>query len=97
MANDALHQGRSSYAGEFDHVYAVAGGLLRFCGHNGCLETVCLQQSILASCCSGLRQGATCEIPEHGGRDTETGKKLSDVADLFNPEPIMLRGRCGRQ
>ena len=120
VVNGELYQGKSSYAGEFGHVHAVDGGVLCFCGHTGCLETVCSQQSILAACCSGLRQGVNSEILKHCGGDAENiriehvitaanngdrfarnimaqaadtlGTKLSDVADLFNPELIILRG-----
>jgi N-acetylglucosamine repressor len=120
VVNGELYQGKSAYAGEFGHVHAVDGGVLCFCGHTGCLETVCSQQSILAACCSGLRQGVNSEILKHCGGDAENisiehviaaandgdrfarnvlaqaadvlGTKLSDVADLFNPELIVLRG-----
>jgi len=120
VVNGELYQGRSSYAGEFGHVHAVDDGQLCFCGHTGCLETVCSQQSILAACCSGLRQGVNSEILKHCGGDIQNigiqhviaaandgdrfarnvlgqagdvlGTKLSDVADLFNPELIILRG-----
>lgn len=120
VVNGELYQGKSSYAGEFGHVHAVDGGVLCFCGHTGCLETVCSQQSILAACCSGLRQGVNSDILKHCGGDAENiriehvitaanngdrfarnimaqaadtlGTKLSDVADLFNPELIILRG-----
>jgi predicted NBD/HSP70 family sugar kinase len=67
VVNGELYQGKSSYAGEFGHVHAVDGGVLCFCGHTGCLETVCSQQSILAACCSGLRQGVNSEILKHCG------------------------------
>ena len=120
VVNGELYQGRSAYAGEFGHVHAVDNGALCFCGHTGCLETVCSQQSILAACCNGLRQGVNSEILKHCGGDSENisiqhvitaandgdrfarnvlgqagdvlGTKLSDVADLFNPELIILRG-----
>jgi predicted NBD/HSP70 family sugar kinase len=120
VVNGELYQGKSSYAGEFGHVHAVDGGVLCYCGHSGCLETVCSQQSILSACCSGLRQGVNSEILKHCGGDSDNisiehviaaandgdrfarnilaqaadtlGTKLSDVADLFNPELIILRG-----
>ncbi len=120
VANGELYQGKSFYAGEFGHVHAADDGALCFCGHTGCLETVCSQQSILAACRSGLRQGVNSEILKHCGGDAENismehviaaandgdrfarnimaqagdvlGTKLSDVADLFNPELIILRG-----
>jgi len=120
VANGELYTGASSYAGEFGHVHAVDDGALCFCGHTGCLETVCSQQAILAACCAGLRQGVNSQILKHCGGDSEhitidhviaaandgdrfarnimgqagdaVGVKLSDVADLFNPELIILRG-----
>ena len=120
VVNGELYEGESAYAGEFGHVHAVDGGVLCFCGHAGCLETVCSLQSILAACCSGLRQGVNSAILKHCGGDSDTisiehvitaandgdrfarnilaqaadtlGTKLSDVADLFNPELIILRG-----
>ncbi len=120
VVNGELYQGGSSYAGEFGHVHAVDGGVLCYCGHSGCLETVCSQQSILSACCSGLRQGVNSEILKHCGGDSDNisiehviaaanngdrfarnilaqtadtlGTKLSDVADLFNPQLIILRG-----
>jgi N-acetylglucosamine repressor len=120
VANGELYTGASSYAGEFGHVHAVDDGALCFCGHTGCLETVCSQQAILSACCAGLRQGVNSQILKHCGGDSEhitidhviaaandgdrfarnimsqagdaIGVKLSDVADLFNPELIILRG-----
>jgi len=120
VVNGELYQGKSAYAGEFGHVHAVDDGTLCFCGHTGCLETVCSQASILAASCAGLRQGVNSEILKHCGGDSEAiaiehviaaandgdrfarnvlgqagdvlGTKLSDVADLFNPELIILRG-----
>jgi N-acetylglucosamine repressor len=120
VVNGELYQGKSSYAGELGHVHAVDGGVLCFCGHSGCLETVCSQQPILSACARGLRQGVNSEILKHCGGDIEhismehvimaandgdrfarnimaqaadaLGTKLSDVADLFNPELIILRG-----
>ena len=120
VVNGELYQGRSAYAGEFGHVHAVDNGQLCFCGHTGCLETVCSQAPILAASCSGLKQGVNSEILKHCGGDSQNiliehviaaandgdrfarnvlgqagdilGTKLSDVADLFNPELIILRG-----
>jgi len=120
VVNGELYQGRSAYAGEFGHVHAVDNGQLCFCGHTGCLETVCSQASILAASCNGLKQGVNSEILKHCGGDSQNiliehviaaandgdrfarnvlgqagdvlGTKLSDVADLFNPELIILRG-----
>jgi len=120
VVNGELYEGATSYAGEFGHVRAVDGGTLCFCGHTGCLETVCSQQSILAACRSGLGQGVNSEILKHCGGDSSDmaiehvitaandgdrfarnilsqagdtlGTKLSDVAHLFNPELIILRG-----
>jgi N-acetylglucosamine repressor len=120
VANGELYTGASSYAGEFGHVHAVDNGALCFCGHTGCLETVCSQQAILSACCAGLRQGVNSQILKHCGGDADhvtiehviaaagdgdrfarnimaqagdsIGMKLSDVADLFNPELIILRG-----
>ncbi len=120
VANGELYQGKSTYAGEFGHVHAVDNGVLCYCGHSGCLETVCSQPSILAACVGGLRQGVNSVILKHCGGDVQAvtiahiiaaandgdrfarnvlaqaadvlGTKLSDVADLFNPELIVLRG-----
>jgi N-acetylglucosamine repressor len=120
VANGELYTGKSSYAGEFGHVHAVDDGLLCYCGHTGCLETICSQQAILSACREGLRQGVNSDIRKHCVGDTECitiehvieaanngdrfarnvmvragdalGAKLADVANLFNPELIILRG-----
>ena len=120
VANGELYTGADSYAGEFGHVHATDNGVLCYCGHTGCLETLCSQQAILSASCAGLRQGVNSQILKHCGGDAEhitidhviaaandgdrfarnimsqagdaVGMKLSDVADLFNPELIILRG-----
>ena len=120
VANGELYTGASSYAGEFGHVHAADNGALCYCGHTGCLETLCSQQAILSASCAGLRQGVNSQILKYCGGDAEhitiehviaaandgdrfarnimgqagdaVGMKLSDVADLFNPELIILRG-----
>jgi N-acetylglucosamine repressor len=120
VVNGELYKGSSAYAGELGHVHVVDDGALCFCGHRGCLETVCSQQPILAASCDGLRQGVASEIRKHcgGASDQVTiehvitasndgdrfarnvmaqaaevlGTKLADVADVFNPELIILRG-----
>ncbi len=120
VANGALYTGRSSYAGEFGHMHAEEGGQLCYCGHTGCLETICSQQAILAACREGLRQGVSSDIRKHvpgdpagvtiehvveaannGDRFARNvmvragdvlGAKLADVANLFNPELVILRG-----
>jgi N-acetylglucosamine repressor len=120
VANGELYMGKSWYAGEFGHMHAVDGGPLCYCGHSGCLETICSQQAILAACREGLRQGVHSDIRKHAAGDIEAvtieqvieaanngdrfarnvmvragdalGAKLADVANLFNPELIVLRG-----
>ena len=120
VANGELYTGKSSYAGEFGHMHAVDGGLLCYCGHQGCLETICSQQAILSASREGLRQGVNSDIRKHCAGDIECvtiehvidaanngdrfarnimvrvgdalGAKLADVANLFNPELIVLRG-----
>jgi predicted NBD/HSP70 family sugar kinase len=101
-------------------MHAVDGGLLCYCGHQGCLETICSQQAILSASREGLRQGVNSDIRKHCAGDIECvtiehvidaanngdrfarnimvrvgdalGAKLADVANLFNPELIVLRG-----
>ncbi len=120
VAHGELYAGRSSYAGEFGHMHAEDGGQLCYCGHSGCLETLCSQQAILAACREGLRQGVNSDIRKYSAGDIEAvtiehvieaasngdrfarnvmvhagdalGAKLADVANLFNPELIVLRG-----
>jgi N-acetylglucosamine repressor len=120
VANGELYTGRSHYAGEFGHMHAEDGGELCYCGHTGCLETVCSMRAILASCREGLRQGVSSDIRKTLAGDAEAvgieqvitaandgdrfarnvlvrvgdalGSKLADVANLFNPELVILRG-----
>jgi predicted NBD/HSP70 family sugar kinase len=120
VANGELYTGKSSYAGEFGHMHAADDGALCYCGHSGCLETVCSQQAILSACREGLRQGVNSEVLKHCAGDSERlaiehvveaanngdrfarnvmvragdvlGTKLGDVANLLNPELIILRG-----
>jgi N-acetylglucosamine repressor len=120
VANGELYTGKSACAGELGHVRAVEGGALCFCGHAGCLETVCAEQFILAACRDSLRQGVNSEILKHCGGDEARitiehviaaanagdrlacsimanvgrvmGTKLGDVANILNPELIILRG-----
>jgi len=120
VANGELYRGKSSYAGEFGHMHAVDGGALCYCGHSGCLETLCSQQAVLSACREGLRQGVNSDIRKSLAGDIEAvtieqvieaagngdrfarnvmvragdalGAKLADVANLFNPELIVLRG-----
>jgi predicted NBD/HSP70 family sugar kinase len=120
VANGALYTGRSAYAGEFGHMHAEDGGQLCYCGHTGCLETICSQQAVLAACREGLRQGVSSDIRKLAPGDGEAvaiehvveaanngdrfarnvmvragdalGAKLADVANLFNPGLIILRG-----
>ena len=120
VAGGALYTGRSWYAGEIGHMHAEDGGSLCYCGHSGCLETICSQQAILSACREGLRQGVASDIRKSLAGDIEAvgieqvseaanngdrfarnvmvragdalGAKLADVANLFNPELIILRG-----
>jgi predicted NBD/HSP70 family sugar kinase len=120
VANGELYTGKCSYAGEFGHMHVVDDGLLCYCGHTGCLETVCSQQAILSACRDGLRQGVNSDILKYCAGDSERitieyvidaanngdrfarnvmvragdalGAKLADVANLLNPELIILRG-----
>jgi len=120
VAGGELYTGKSSYAGEFGHMHAVDDGALCYCGHTGCLETVCSQQAILSACREGLQQGVNSDIRKYCAGDIECitiehvieaanngdrfarnvmvragdalGAKLADVANLFNPELIILRG-----
>jgi N-acetylglucosamine repressor len=71
VANGELYTGRSSYAGELGHVHAEDGGQLCYCGHSGCLETVCSQQAIMAACREGLHQGVASDIRKHLAGDTD--------------------------
>jgi predicted NBD/HSP70 family sugar kinase len=101
-------------------MHAADDGALCYCGHSGCLETVCSQQAILSACREGLRQGVASEVLKHCGGDSGRisiehviaaanngdrfarnvlvragdvlGTKLGDVANLLNPELIILRG-----
>jgi N-acetylglucosamine repressor len=83
VANGELYTGRSSYAGEFGHVHAEDGGQLCYCGHSGCLETVCSQQAIMAACREGLRQGVASDIRKHLAGDTDA-VTIEQVVDAAN-------------
>lgn len=71
VANGELYLGKDSYAGEFGHVHAVDDGALCYCGHTGCLETVCSQSAILAACRDGFRQGVASEVLKHSCGDRQ--------------------------
>lgn len=120
VANGELYMGKSYYAGEFGHTHALNDGQLCYCGHMGCLETICSQQYILSQCRDGLSQGVNSEVLKYCGNDLDRltiedviiaanngdrftrnifaqageqlGTKLSDIANIFNPELIILRG-----
>jgi N-acetylglucosamine repressor len=62
VANGELYMGGSAYAGEFGHVHAVDGGLLCYCGHTGCLETICSLQAVMAACREGVRKGVKSDM-----------------------------------
>ncbi len=83
VANGELYTGRSWYAGEFGHMHAVDGGQLCYCGHSGCLETVCSQEAILAACREGLRQGVASDIRKQIAGDPDS-VAIAQVVDAAN-------------
>jgi len=120
IVNGEIYTGNSHYAGEFGHTHAVDNGRLCFCGHTGCLETVCSKRFLLSTVTEGLQQGVKSEVLKYCSDDfskleighlvaaanngdrlarnvfEQTGRflveKLADVADIFNPQMIVMRG-----
>ncbi|MEW5816677.1 MAG: ROK family transcriptional regulator [Spirochaetota bacterium] len=120
IVNGDIYMGKSYYAGEFGHTHVADNRQLCFCGHTGCLETLCSRQYIISVCREGLAQGVNSEILKYCENDPakltiedvtkaanngdrfarnifdqvgkHLGSKLSDIANIFNPELIILRG-----
>lgn len=120
VVNGELYLGGNNYSGEFGHSLIQGNTNNCYCGHTGCLETVCSKESILEECRTGLSKGVYSEITklieesntelriEHiitaannGDRyamnifekvGQSIGNKLSDVANVLNPQLIVFRG-----
>ena len=72
VMNGEPYGGATEYAGCLGHAVSVEGGALCYCGHTGCLETVCSRQVVLAACREGLRQGVSSEAMKLSGGNIET-------------------------
>ena len=62
FTNGSLYLGANNYSGEFGHNILDGNTNTCYCGHIGCLETVCSKTSILEACQKGLEEGVYTEI-----------------------------------
>ncbi len=62
VVNGEMYLGGNNYSGEFGHNNITGNNRLCYCGHTGCLETVCSKDFILTECRQGLSKGVYSEI-----------------------------------
>lgn len=68
VVNGEIYLGANYYSGEFGHNNIQGNTRLCYCGHTGCLETVCSKDFILNECREGISKGVYSEITKlHGG------------------------------
>lgn len=62
IANGSLYLGANNYSGELGHTIVHGNKNICYCGHTGCLETICSKTAILETCQKGLASGVYTEI-----------------------------------
>jgi predicted NBD/HSP70 family sugar kinase len=100
-----LQRGAGGFAGEIGHVTAVSAGRLCGCGDRGCLEAYLSEQAVVAQLqergvdvvgYEGAAAAAVAGDPVALALLDELGvllgRVLADVADLLDPERVVLTG-----
>ncbi|CAN5194704.1 ROK family transcriptional regulator [soil metagenome] len=105
ILNGRTHYGNRGVAGEIGHDTAVENGVLCHCGNRGCLETVASTSVMIGLLGRGrpvplttsdiVRQAlegdpATLRVVDDAG--VAIGRALATVANLVNPEVIVVGG-----
>ncbi len=83
IANGSLYLGANNYAGEFGHNILAGNTNSCYCGHTGCLETVCSKTSILEACKKGLQDGVNTEIVRLRG-NSNNGISIEQIITAAN-------------
>ncbi|MCU1514750.1 MAG: hypothetical protein JWO10_1840 [Microbacteriaceae bacterium] len=105
ILNGRTHYGSRGVAGEIGHDTAVENGIVCHCGNRGCLETVASTSVMMSLLGRGLAVPlSTADIVRNAlGGDSATlrvvddagvaiGRSLATVANLVNPEVIVVGG-----
>jgi predicted NBD/HSP70 family sugar kinase len=105
VVDGAVYRGRRGTAGEFGHLsYNVRGALCR-CGNRGCLETSAGIPGILAQLSRAqghpvtlteaivlIRDAEPQSVAVISSAAQEVGRALASLANIFDPDRIMLGG-----
>lgn len=83
-----VYLGTNGFLGEFGHTQAEENGVLCYCGHKGCLETVTNEEYIVRRCRDGLKNGVYSEVLALSDNDPEcvtieTVKQAANNGDRF--------------